>query len=194
MAQVGLSPGNPWISQTGSKEAESVISRDHPSLGMLTPTDPDARSLAGGRSRSYSVDLGQLQPAPLLRGIEALGDRLKSINPGRINPDGICMAVPCETAEVLTTGRSPRTVPPVGDNRAPSDYDDDPLHTFDEDDSAQDMFDWLRSNAVAPGSVLVADGDGHAWNLVKGDANPDLPHRQQLPRLQGGQPSNRPAG
>ena len=131
------------------------------------------------RKRSKTVS----GPSRPLSGIEAVGARLKVINPyAGTNPHGLCYPAAVETAEVLTTnGRNPQKVndgcPADPDAKAPHLHD----RSFDYDGGRRttEVWAWLKSGAVPRGAVFVVDEDAmidgddsyHCWNFVKG---PDL--------------------
>ena len=125
------------------------------------------------RSNSFA----SLPNAPV--GIEAIGERLKVINPfAGVNPSGLCLASSIETAEVLTNyGRKPKRVnfdsPDDAASKAPHEHD----RSFGYNNGCRstEVWAWLKSGAVPRGAVFVVEMDAvfdgndqvHSWNFVK---------------------------
>lgn len=115
-------------------------------------------------------------------GIEAIGERLKVINPyAGTNPEGLCYQSAIETAEVLTNcGRDPKRV----DFDSPDDPAANAPHIYDKSFGYNngrrtvEVWAWLKSGAVPPGAVFIVEMDAsmfddegdslHCWNFVKG--------------------------
>ena len=128
------------------------------------------------RKRSNTIS----GPASPLRGIEAIGARLKVINPyAGTNPRGRCYQSAIETAEVLTTlNRNPQKVeddnPDDPTAKRPQVYD--VSFAYENGRRTTEVWRWLKSGGVPAGAVFVVEEDGivdgddsyHCWNFVKG--------------------------